>query len=593
MRKIKVNEDMKHSFKRVPNDACIGGIGCVVSEFAGVALKGVCVLRTLVFVAAIVMPSYSVKAEVEYVDAAFSLTYNSGPKSGTTEYFANLAEAVAAAAEGDDIVQLADFTTADMVTIDKGLGLNLNGYTYTSTNETAAITVDNGTLVMNCYNKVNLDINGTLQNNSTTGGKSIKVVNGGILNVLYANIASASDYAVYVEGEGNIENCKITGKNGIYLDGDNAVEGTEIIAEEYGIYGLGDCVIIRGNVSISGCSQAGMYLDADENVFVAQPTFGTGDNANGTDIWLANGRKMIIYKTFNYTPGPKITVRVTDSEGKDIDADDLPLTITTGYAAKFTSNNTLIDPAAVFAYANTSTGFVVALKDNAEAAIFAGKTFAFAEGQTWMTWCDANDYQKPSGITAYRITGVSANAVTVEAVDDGTLPAYTPLLLMKKESGSLTAINLGAGNAPQTGYDDQTGIVTAGGTTDTGWAFYGNAGNNGIAAAAAIYTAEGGFLHVGRDATGTASYVLRDGQFILVDQNQGLAAHRCLLNVSAGNSNARTLSIGKVEDVTGITTTDFTDYTDSDDVWYDLQGRRVSTPARGIYIQEGRKIVVK
>lgn len=62
MRKIKVNEDMKHSFKRVPNDACIGGIGCVVSEFAGVALKGICVLRTLVLVAAMVIGAASASA---------------------------------------------------------------------------------------------------------------------------------------------------------------------------------------------------------------------------------------------------------------------------------------------------------------------------------------------------------------------------------------------------------------------------------------------------------------------------------------------------------------------------------------------------
>jgi hypothetical protein len=45
---------------------------------------------------------------------------------------------------------------------------------------------------------------------------------------------------------------------------------------------------------------------------------------------------------------------------------------------------------------------------------------------------------------------------------------------------------------------------------------------------------------------------------------------------------------------TGITTTNFTDYTDSD-AWYTLDGRKlVGKPTtKGIFINKGRKVVIK
>ena len=51
------------------------------------------------------------------------------------------------------------------------------------------------------------------------------------------------------------------------------------------------------------------------------------------------------------------------------------------------------------------------------------------------------------------------------------------------------------------------------------------------------------------------------------------------------------------EGATGIDfkTTDFTDYTDGADAWYDLSGRRLSgrPTASGLYINNGKKIVIK
>lgn len=48
------------------------------------------------------------------------------------------------------------------------------------------------------------------------------------------------------------------------------------------------------------------------------------------------------------------------------------------------------------------------------------------------------------------------------------------------------------------------------------------------------------------------------------------------------------------DDKTGIITTNYTNFTNSDDSWYDLQGRKIQMPTqRGLYIHNGKKIVVK
>jgi hypothetical protein len=65
-----------------------------------------------------------------------------------------------------------------------------------------------------------------------------------------------------------------------------------------------------------------------------------------------------------------------------------------------------------------------------------------------------------------------------------------------------------------------------------------------------------------------------------------------------GQSNVRAfvLNFGDDDDVTGIlSTTDDTDFTDFDDAWYDLSGRKLSgkPSQRGVYIRGGRKIAVQ
>ena len=58
-------------------------------------------------------------------------------------------------------------------------------------------------------------------------------------------------------------------------------------------------------------------------------------------------------------------------------------------------------------------------------------------------------------------------------------------------------------------------------------------------------------------------------------------------------SNARSITLNLGDESTGITTTDFTDSTDKAGAVYDLQGRKVNAAQKGVYIQNGKKTVVK
>ena len=70
------------------------------------------------------------------------------------------------------------------------------------------------------------------------------------------------------------------------------------------------------------------------------------------------------------------------------------------------------------------------------------------------------------------------------------------------------------------------------------------------------------------------------------------------MDVNGGGAAVRqfVLNFGDEDEETGIlSTTDDTDFTDSDDAWYDLSGRKLSgkPSQRGVYIHCGRKVAVQ
>ena len=89
---------------------------------------------------------------------------------------------------------------------------------------------------------------------------------------------------------------------------------------------------------------------------------------------------------------------------------------------------------------------------------------------------------------------------------------------------------------------------------------------------------------------GTKYYICNGYDFVWVRNAGTIAANRCWLEIS--NSNARALNIvfddlTEVKEVKEVIEV-------KDDSFYDLNGRKVATPKRkGVYIQNGRKVVVK
>ena len=89
-------------------------------------------------------------------------------------------------------------------------------------------------------------------------------------------------------------------------------------------------------------------------------------------------------------------------------------------------------------------------------------------------------------------------------------------------------------------------------------------------------------------------YVLSGGSsFVWVKDAGTLAAGKCWIELPKSESaGARRLTIVHEGETTGISTAK-TAADKMDGEWYDLQGRRVAQPAKGIYVKNGKKVIVK
>ncbi len=88
-------------------------------------------------------------------------------------------------------------------------------------------------------------------------------------------------------------------------------------------------------------------------------------------------------------------------------------------------------------------------------------------------------------------------------------------------------------------------------------------------------------------------YVLTGHNFVWVKDAGTLAAGKCWIElVPSSPAHARALSIVFEGETTGISTVK-TDADTKDAVIYDLQGRRVMQPTKGLFIVNGKKVVIK
>ena len=172
-------------------------------------------------------------------------------------------------------------------------------------------------------------------------------------------------------------------------------------------------------------------------------------------------------------------------------------------------------------------------------------------------------YVEDTDVTLYTITAVSGDKATATEVT--TAPAGLPLLV--KNNGTTDKVLL---------------IPATDRTPDTGIEVY--AGFKGTLEATTIAASD----------AATDRYALNGHEFVWVKNPVSIAANKAWLEVPTGAAaGARALTIVFSDETTGVNAIDNGQLTIEN--WYDLNGRKLNgiPTQKGIYIHNGRKVVVK
>lgn len=161
----------------------------------------------------------------------------------------------------------------------------------------------------------------------------------------------------------------------------------------------------------------------------------------------------------------------------------------------------------------------------------------------------------PTGVEAYKAS-VEGTTVTFTEIDQ-TVPANTGILL-KGTANETVAIP-----------------VAASGTAVEGNAFLVNEGGS-------TFAAESGYNYFGLKK-GTLTFALFDPSAVAIPAN------KAYLKV-AESAGVKSLNV-VFDEATGISTLERVVI--DNEAWYDLQGRRVAQPTKGIYIHNGKKVFIK
>ena len=206
----------------------------------------------------------------------FQLTKkNAGTESESTTYYTTLGDAVNAAADGDKITLLKDYTitvsrdnvTTDTrgVSINKSITLDLNDHKITRDNTKendkyagVLISIDADATLTLVDNGADKGTMGSIENQDVFGGHAIVVGNGSTLNAKGVKISTYSQsVTVGIDGGGTavIDDCVIQGDGGINLLGTATIINSDISggdkgAIQVGEYDSSDDVIHKGHLTI-------------------------------------------------------------------------------------------------------------------------------------------------------------------------------------------------------------------------------------------------------------------------------------------------------------------------------------------------------
>ena len=93
------------------------------------------------------------------------------------------------------------------------------------------------------------------------------------------------------------------------------------------------------------------------------------------------------------------------------------------------------------------------------------------------------------------------------------------------------------------------------------------------------------------------NFVLANGthgvNFYALSKTGNISAGKAYLKLPTADINKSNLSRGFVIDDNGTTSISTPIRNEYDDMLYDLQGRRVNKPSKGLYIMNGKKVIIK
>ncbi len=195
-------------------------------------------------------------------------------------------------------------------------------------------------------------------------------------------------------------------------------------------------------------------------------------------------------------------------------------------------------------------------------------TYSLTASKEWTTYYHnySKTFSVPDGLKAYTVTSVTAPADgqsgTIEVAEQQVIAPNTPMLIYNEDATTT----------------DYTLTVTTDATiTGTATEFKGVATDTELT------------------NDGKARYILVNGVFTRTVSGT-LKAHRCYLELNASSTPVNPapqfiIGIGGGDGTTGIQTIDNGKLTI--DNCYDLQGRRVAQPTKGLYIVNGKKVVIR
>ncbi len=236
-----------------------------------------------------------------------------------------------------------------------------------------------------------------------------------------------------------------------------------------------------------------------------------------------------------------------------VSSNEINLAVSDGPIFRYNTSSNYFRFYRTASYASQGKVYLYKRSEDAAPIYSLGITESITPGHAKITYVTSKimNFANVSGLKAYVATAASGSGVTMTRVE-APVPANTPLLLIGTKDTEYNVPVVGAASAPATNY-----LVQGDGTT--------------------VF-----------DGT-TPDYILySDGKFYQIGSGT-VATNKAYLHLDSAP--ARALDIVFDDETTGIKENNRE--TIANNQFFDLSGRKVAQPTKGLYIVNGKKVVIK